>query len=52
MEVPSTAAAENYGWLGQMPRIREWGGDRVVSSLDSFGYQIKNKKFFTQFNDF
>lgn len=45
MEVPSAAAAENYGWLGQMPRIREWVGDRVVNSLDTFGYQIRNKTF-------
>lgn len=47
MQVPSSASAENYGWLGQMPRIREWVGDRVVNSLDSFGYQIKNRDFET-----
>lgn len=45
MEVPSTAASENYGWLGQMPRIREWIGDRQYKSLDSFGYQIRNRTF-------
>ncbi|MBB4199060.1 hypothetical protein CCR94_16320 [Rhodoblastus sphagnicola] len=45
METSSTAAAENYGWLGQMPRIREWVGDRVANALDSFGYQIRNRTF-------
>ena len=45
MDVPSVASAENYGWLGQMPRFREWAGDRVIKSLDTFGYQIKNKTF-------
>jgi phage major head subunit gpT-like protein len=45
MDVPSAASAENYGFLGQMPRMREWIGDRVVNSLDSFGYQIKNRTF-------
>jgi len=45
METSSSAEAENYGWLGQMPRIREWIGDRVVNSLDSFGYQIRNRTF-------
>lgn len=45
MKVPSVGAAENYGWLGQMPRIREWLGDRVINSLDSFGYQVKNRTF-------
>jgi phage major head subunit gpT-like protein len=49
MQVPSAASAENYGWLGQMPRMREWLGDRVVNSLDSFGYQIKNRTFETTF---
>lgn len=47
MQVPSSASAENYGWLGQMPRMREWVGDRVIGSLDSFGYQIKNKSWET-----
>lgn len=45
MKVASSASAENYGWLGQMPRIREWIGDRVLNSLDTFGYQVKNKTF-------
>lgn len=49
METASTGSAENYGWLGQMPRMREWIGDRVVNALDSFGYQIKNKTFETTF---
>ncbi len=45
MMTSSEGSAENYGWLGQMPRIREWLGDRVVNSLDSFGYQIRNRTF-------
>jgi phage major head subunit gpT-like protein len=45
MEVSSSASANNYAWLGQMPRIREWVGERVINSLDSFGYQIRNKTF-------
>lgn len=45
MDVPSSASAENYGWLGQMPRIREWVGDRVVEALNAYGYQIVNKTF-------
>jgi phage major head subunit gpT-like protein len=47
MEASSSASAQNYGWLGQMPRMREWLGDRAINSLDSFGYQIKNKTFET-----
>lgn len=43
--VPSSAKTENYGWLGQMPRLREWVGDRQVKSIAASGYAITNKKF-------
>lgn len=49
MKVPSTGSAENYGWLGQIPRIREWVGDRAYKSLDSYGYAIRNKTFESTF---
>lgn len=45
MEVPSSASAENYGWMTQVPRIREWIGDRQINSLKAYGYQIKNRPF-------
>ena len=45
MEVPSSASAENYGWMTQVPRIREWLGDRVVNSIKAYGYRIANKTF-------
>jgi phage major head subunit gpT-like protein len=41
--VPSTTAAEEYGWLGDLPNIREWLGDRVVNNLTRFSYTIKNR---------
>ena len=43
--VPSTTGTEEYGWLGQMPGMREWIGERVVHGMESHGYSIKNKKF-------
>jgi phage major head subunit gpT-like protein len=43
--VPSTTAAEQYAWLGQMPRIREWLGDRVVQNIATHGYTVSNKEF-------
>lgn len=45
MEVPSTTASETYGWLGQMPRIREWIGDRVLNQLGTYDYSIRNRTF-------
>jgi phage major head subunit gpT-like protein len=43
--VPSTAGIERYDWLGEMPRIREWIGDRVVKELSASTYAIENRPF-------
>ena len=43
--VPSSAKTENYGWLSEFPRLREWVGDRQVKNLSASGYQVTNKKF-------
>lgn len=43
--VPSTTASEEYGWLGQLPGLREWLGDRVVHAIGTHGYTIKNRPF-------
>lgn len=45
MEVPSTTAVENYGWMGSTTRFREWIGDRVIQALKQHDYSIKNKTF-------
>ena len=41
--VPSSAKSEEYGWLGSVPRLRKWIGERVVNSLAAHGYTIKNE---------
>lgn len=43
--ITSTAAEETYGWLGDMPKMREWIGDRRVKQLAAKGYSITNRKF-------
>lgn len=43
--VPSSTAESEYGWLGQMPNLREWIGDRVVNGIASHGYTVKNKSY-------
>ncbi len=43
--VPSTTGTEDYGWLGQIPGMREWIGDRQINNLKQHDYSIKNKKF-------
>ncbi|MGH6887980.1 MAG: Mu-like prophage major head subunit gpT family protein [Rhizomicrobium sp.] len=41
--VPSTTRSMDYGWLGKLPNIREWLGDRVVNNLTRFAYSVDNK---------
>lgn len=43
--VPSTTKSNEYGWLGKIPGMREWIGDRVVHGIATHGYTIKNKPF-------
>lgn len=43
--INSNASEETYGWLGDIPKMREWIGDRHVKSLASKGYSIRNRKF-------
>jgi phage major head subunit gpT-like protein len=43
--VPSSTGSEEYAWLGQLPNVREWIGDRVINGILTHGYSIKNKNF-------
>lgn len=45
MVVPSTASIENYGWMKELPGMREWVGQRVIHNLESAGAQLKNKHY-------
>ena len=43
--VPSTNKSEDYGWLGKVPNVREWFGERVVQNLGEASYAIRNRSF-------
>jgi phage major head subunit gpT-like protein len=43
--VPSTTREEEYGWLGKIPNVREWIGERVVQNIKTHDYKIKNRPF-------
>nr|DAL92002.1 MAG TPA: major capsid protein [Caudoviricetes sp.] len=43
--VPSSTGEQDYKWLGQMPGMREWIGEREIQALAAYDYLIKNKKF-------
>lgn len=42
---PSTTDAETYAWLGDIPGMREWIGEREIQNLSASDYTIKNKDF-------
>ncbi|SMX50918.1 Mu-like prophage major head subunit gpT family protein [Maliponia aquimaris] len=45
MKVSSEGSEETYGWLGGVPQLREWIGQRVVWGLQAHGFTIRNRKF-------
>lgn len=42
---PSTTSEETYAWLGDIPGMKEWVGDREIQNLSTADYTIKNKRF-------
>ena len=42
---PSTTDAETYAWLGDIPGMRKWIGDREIQNLTASDYTIKNESF-------
>lgn len=43
--IDSMTDTEVYPWLGDLPQVREWLGDRQARTLASGDFSIKNKKF-------
>lgn len=43
--IPSSSKYNSYNWMGQIPGIREWIGEREIQNLDNFQYLIANKSF-------
>lgn len=44
-EIASIHALENYGWMKDMPSMREWVGPRFVNNLETQEYHLKNRKW-------
>ena len=43
--VNAKAISVNYAWLGDVPTMREWVGDRVIKTLKDYEYVIKKKRY-------
>ena len=44
-QVPSSGSSNFYGWLKDLPAIKEWVSSRQLVELGSHGYAIPNKTF-------
>ncbi|WP_239352712.1 Mu-like prophage major head subunit gpT family protein [Snodgrassella communis] len=45
MFIPSTTDSNVYSWLGSMPNMKEWIGERVINLLKQDAMRIENKLF-------
>lgn len=45
MTVPSSTKELRYGWMGKLPRVREWIGNRVIQNISESDYAIREKAF-------
>ncbi|WP_330925289.1 Mu-like prophage major head subunit gpT family protein [Candidatus Sororendozoicomonas aggregata] len=43
--VNSTSGQENYAWLGEFTRLKEWSDERTVDTMAVYDYSIKNVKY-------
>lgn len=43
--IPSSSASNKYGWLGSIPFMRKWIGEREIQKVTENDYTIKNEKF-------
>jgi len=43
--VPSTTRSNTYAWLGQVPGMRKWVGDRIIKELVGHSYTLENQDF-------
>lgn len=44
-QVQSFGRDEKYGWLGALPSMREWIGDRQFDDIRQTGFELENKAF-------
>ncbi len=42
---PSETAQETYAWMGMMPKLRKWLGERFINNLQGRGYVLINDKY-------
>lgn len=44
-EIPSSTEQNVYGWIGKLPKMREWNGERYMNNPAARSYTIVNKTY-------
>jgi phage major head subunit gpT-like protein len=47
MDLDSKSSSEKYGFLGDIPGVVEWVGDKKCGFVKDYGYTIANRDFYT-----
>lgn len=42
-EVPSSTKIEEWDWMGDLPDMQEWTGDRILADLQAFTLRVVNR---------
>lgn len=45
MRVSSSTSQNDYAWMADLPKMREWLGSRTIHNLSTHSYALKNKTF-------
>jgi len=45
MDVPSSTRSNVYGWMNELPRMREWIGPRQIRNMSEQVYTLENKSW-------
>ena len=43
--IPSDGSSNVYGWMAELPEMREWVGERTVANLKEQVYTLTNKRY-------
>lgn len=43
----SKGSSEKYGWLGDVPVVREWLGNKTAETLKDYSFEIQNRDFYS-----
>lgn len=50
METMANSGSNIYGWLGDVPGVREWLGSKTYGQMKEYNYMIRNREWYDGFS--